>query len=107
MSIYRKIGGIHWLAIGNVRISICRKHGAANTGKRDFANCIAVAAIGAAIGLATVQAPEPKPNPVPTYRLTMEANDGNLYVMDHGLTLSDCIGAMHGMRRAGCEIERK
>lgn len=25
---YRKIGGIHWLAIGDFRISFCRKTGA-------------------------------------------------------------------------------
>ena len=104
MTIYRKIGGIHWFAIGNVRISICRK-AASDTrhAASAFVECITVAAIGAAIGLASVQH---HPAPMPTYRLTMEANDGNLYVMDHGLTLSDCTDMMHAKAHYGCEIER-
>jgi adenine/guanine phosphoribosyltransferase-like PRPP-binding protein len=54
---------------------------------------IAVAA-ALAIGLPLIGAATQGTPPISTYELHMTMDDGNVYVIDHGLTADDCAAAI-------------
>lgn len=77
---YRKISGIHWLACGRWRVSVCRTRGPRSEPRLGWLMLPAVALMASCT---TVE-------PVASYTLVLTGQSGNEYVLDHGLTYNDC-----------------
>jgi hypothetical protein len=78
--IYRKIGGIHWLALGRWRMSVCRTRTDAPSPRLGWLMLPACALMASC---ATIE-------PVASYALVLTGQSGNEYVLEHGLSASDC-----------------
>lgn len=90
--LHRKIGGIHWFALGRYRLSLCRVRKAAKP--RPVLLPALVFAAGTltagGCGNSTWTSLPATEAPAPTWAVILTVQNGNEYVVDHGLTLEDC-----------------
>jgi len=89
--LYRKIGGIHWLALGAWRVSVCRTRTNVPAPRLGWLMLPMVALTAACA-------------PQASYALVLTGHSGNEYVLDHGMTYNDCDAEIGAYDRASGDV---